>query len=167
MRLLCFLVFLLASCAQKKPTSKPVLHFKKDQYIGKWHEIARSQNRFEKDCEAATAEYLSRSDGGIDVLNSCIKNGKVIKEVKGKAYFKKSEDVGELSVSFFPLIHGTYRIVYIDKSYHIAIVDGGSLKYVWILSRDKTIPKKELNMLINKIKSYGFDESKIIVNNSF
>ena len=38
-------------------------------YLGKWYEIARTDNRFERGMEQVTAEYSLREDGGIGVLN--------------------------------------------------------------------------------------------------
>jgi apolipoprotein D and lipocalin family protein len=49
------------------------------------------------------------------------------------------EDVAMLKVSFFGLLWG-YNVVAIDKEYKYALVAGGSLNYLWILSREKSIP---------------------------
>ena len=39
------------------------------RYVGRWYEIARSPNRFQKKClDSVTAEYSIRPDGKIDVV---------------------------------------------------------------------------------------------------
>ena len=43
-----------------------------NRYLGKWHEVARLPNRFQKQCVSdVVAEYGLRTDGRIDVLNTC------------------------------------------------------------------------------------------------
>jgi lipocalin len=44
-------------------------HFEASRYLGKWYEVARLENRFERGLEQVTATYGKRSDGGISVLN--------------------------------------------------------------------------------------------------
>ena len=41
------------------------------RYAGKWYEIARYPNWFERGCEGVTAEYTPRDDGSVGVLNIC------------------------------------------------------------------------------------------------
>jgi apolipoprotein D and lipocalin family protein len=42
------------------------------RYTGRWFEIARYPNRFERKCDSnATATYSFRSDGKISVVNTC------------------------------------------------------------------------------------------------
>lgn len=36
-----------------------------------------------------------------------------------------------LKVYFFPLVPGRYRIAYLDDDYSLAVVSGGSLRYLW------------------------------------
>jgi apolipoprotein D and lipocalin family protein len=42
------------------------------RYTGRWFEIAKYPNRFERKCDSnATATYSLRSDGKISVVNTC------------------------------------------------------------------------------------------------
>ena len=49
-----------------------------ERYLGKWYEIARFPNRFEKNCEGVTAEYARRDDGMIAVTNTCRKGDRLM-----------------------------------------------------------------------------------------
>jgi apolipoprotein D and lipocalin family protein len=40
-----------------------------NRYMGRWYEIARLPNRFEKGCVATKATYTLRDDNTVDVLN--------------------------------------------------------------------------------------------------
>jgi apolipoprotein D and lipocalin family protein len=50
------------------------------------------------------------------------------------------ENVAMLKVSFFWASLWGYNVVAIDKEYKYVLVAGGSLNYLWILSREKSIP---------------------------
>ena len=79
----------------------PVADLDLDRYLGKWYEIARFPNRFEKGCEGVTAEYALRADGKVSVLNTCrvgAPDGEV-KQADGQA---KIVGPGKLSVTFVP-----------------------------------------------------------------
>jgi len=49
------------------------------RYAGKWYEIARYPNRFQRNCQSdTTAIYTLRGDGKVQVVNACReKNGKI------------------------------------------------------------------------------------------
>jgi apolipoprotein D and lipocalin family protein len=160
MKLLIIPVLLLLSCG-KVNNAQPINNFNIDKYLGKWYEIARTDNRFEKNCTNVTANYSLRKDGGINVVNRCFVNGKE-KTANGKGYFKSSDNIGALKVTFFWPFYGNYNVMYVDSNYQYAIVDGGSDKYLWILSREKSINDATLKMLLEKIKQNGFDPKTLI-----
>ena len=161
-----FLHLFLLSCTKKEPHIPPISNFEIEKYLGTWHEIARTDNSFEKGCTDVQAVYSNRLDGGIDVINSCFVNGKK-RTAKGVAYFVDGrKNVGELKVSFFRPFYGTYRVIYIDEGYQNAIVYGGSPAFVWILSRSSTIHNSTLQNLLDKIKNFNLDEKNLIIKSS-
>lgn len=40
------------------------------RYVGRWYELARYENRFERNCEGVTADYAIRPDGLVEVINA-------------------------------------------------------------------------------------------------
>ncbi|MCE9522802.1 MAG: lipocalin family protein, partial [Alphaproteobacteria bacterium] len=44
-----------------------------ERYLGRWYEVARFPNSFERDCFAVTATYSRNADGTVKVVNSCRK----------------------------------------------------------------------------------------------
>ena len=75
-----------ASKKDEKPPLQVVPSVDLKKYSGKWYEIARFPNSFQKDCAGdVTATYTPRPDGKITVLNECReKNGKT-KRAEGLA----------------------------------------------------------------------------------
>jgi apolipoprotein D and lipocalin family protein len=134
-----------------------------DRYLGQWYEIARIDNRFERNMERVSALYSTNPDGTIKVENRGFDlNAGKWKNIEGKAKFAGAVNEARLRVSFFPAIYSDYTVVAIDEGYKNALVVGQNLKYLWILSRNKTMPEHLYNEYIIKAKHIGFDINKII-----
>ena len=63
------LSFTLIACKAPTPPKgvQPITNFDANRYLGKWYEIARLENRFERGLEQVSATYEKRNDGGIRV----------------------------------------------------------------------------------------------------
>lgn len=63
------LSFTLIACKAPTPPKgvQPITNFDTNRYLGKWYEIARLENRFERGLEQVSATYGKRNDGGISV----------------------------------------------------------------------------------------------------
>ena len=78
----------IAACAtllQRHPVGnravpEPAKPVELKRYLGRWFEIARYEQRFQKGCEGVTANYSLRSDGSIAVTNRCRKPDGTIAE---------------------------------------------------------------------------------------
>jgi len=128
-------------CAHMPEGAVAIKGFEKEKYLGRWYEIARLDFKYEKDLNNTTAEYSTRDDGYIGVTNrgyNYVK--KEWSQAIGKARFRGADTVGELEVSFFGPFYGAYNILALDKDYKYALIAGSSLKYLWILSREKSVP---------------------------
>ncbi len=156
-------LFFAFSCSHgQKTNNKVVENFEIDKYLGVWYEIARLDHSFEKGCSNVYATYSKKENGDIKVVNTCTRNGKE-DSAQARAHFKNDEsDRGHLRVSFFWPFYGDYKIIYLNRNYQIAMIDGGSTEYFWILSRQKTIPGSIMEKLLQKAREAGFDTSKLI-----
>src|SRR3954468_4894866 len=90
------------SCSTIPKGAVAVKPFDKEQYLGKWYEIARLDFKFERDLNNTTAEYSLNKNGTIRVENRGynIKKQKWEKAI-GKAKFVRADDIAMLEVSFF------------------------------------------------------------------
>ncbi|MPS48068.1 lipocalin family protein [Methylobacillus sp.] len=144
--------------------TRPVTHFKPDQYLGTWYEIARLDHSFERGLQQVTATYSKREDGGLKVINRGYDVEKGIwKEAEGKAYFVDGPDTGKLKVSFFGPFYGAYNILVLDHvNYNFSLVAGPNRDYLWILSRTPELSYPIKAELIARAQQLGFDTSKLI-----
>ena len=138
--------------------AKPVdLH----AYLGRWYEIARYEQSFQKGCAGVTADYSLRDDGSITVLNRCRKPDGNIDEARGRA--KVVDPSGaKLKVSFFGPFYGDYWVLDHADDYSWSIVGEPSGRYLWLLARHPTPPQADVGKLIDRVRAMGYDTSLLL-----
>jgi len=153
----------LFTCVSIPKGAVAVKPFDKEKYLGTWYEIARFDFTFERGLSHVTANYSIQAPGLIKVDNKGFQDAKSKwKESIGRAKFVEAEDVGRLKVSFFGPFYAGYNIIAIDDQYRYALIAGDNLSYLWILSREKTIPEAVKADYLAKAKALGYDTDKLI-----
>ncbi len=162
--LLLLSVMMLAGCKSENAIPlNTVSHVDLNKYLGKWYEIARYPNKFEKDCVGVTAEYSLRKNGSVKVLNHAYLktiNGKE-SSATGKAYVADKKTGAKLRVSFFGPFFADYWIIDLGEQYEYAVVSEPSRKYLWILSRTAQMNEEQYKKIITNLKTQGFDTDKL------
>lgn len=153
----------LSSCVSIPKGAVAVKPFDQNRYLGTWYEIARMDFKFEKGLDHVTATYTLNSDGTIRVDNK----GYSVKDRKWKESIGKAKPAGEapegrLKVSFFGPFYAGYNVIAIDPDYRYALVAGNNLHYLWILSREKSIPEEIKKDYLEKAKKLGYDTSQLV-----
>ncbi|MFN3609532.1 MAG: lipocalin family protein [Hyphomonas sp.] len=137
-----------------------------DRYVGKWHEIARYPNWFERGCVTAVAEYAQLPDGKISVTNSCAKEDGEIDVAEGKARVVDGSNGAKLKVKFapswVPFAEGDYWVLHLEPDYSAVLVGAPSGRYLWILARDPNPPKATLDRILEKAEALGFETEPLI-----
>ena len=137
--------------------------FEKDKYLGEWYEIARLDFYWEKNLKNVIATYADNKDGSIRVNNQGYDMVKEkFKQNIGKAKFLRSEEEAALKVSFFGPFYSGYNVVMVDDDYQYALVFGENLDYMWILSREKTIPLDIKQKYLAYAKQCGYETDKLV-----
>ncbi|MDP9081033.1 MAG: lipocalin family protein [Bacteroidota bacterium] len=153
----------LTSCVSIPKGAVAVTPFDKEKYLGKWYEIARLDFKYEKNLDNVTAEYSLHDDGLIAVKNQGFNYvKKEWKQSTGKAKFVNDEHTGRLQVSFFGPFYAGYNVIALDHDYRYALIAGNDLSYLWILSREKTIPPSVRTKYLELAKSLGYDTDKLV-----
>jgi apolipoprotein D and lipocalin family protein len=111
-------------------------------------------------------------DGKIKVVNRCREAGKAEpKQAEGVARVAE-EDNGANSVlevrfapailSFLDSVWGDYRIIALDDNYRYALVGSNDRKYLWILSRTKTLDNAVYKRLLAAAVEQGFNVNQMM-----
>ena len=147
-----------------------VKHVELERYMGKWYEIARFPNRFERMCGFnVEAEYSRNDDGTLSVVNRCYdKETEEIKEATGMAWVVDHKTHAKMKITFVkvPLIKtffaGDYWIIDLADDYSYAVVSDPEKKYLWILSRTPTLPEATYESILKRLDAKGFETQKLV-----
>ena len=141
-----------------------VEHVDIQRYMGRWFEIARYPNRFQRGCTASTADYTLQEDGTIHVLNQCRdirKDGKV-RSAEGKAWVTDPDTGARLKVQFFWPFRGDYWIIDLGEKYEYAVVGHPGRKYLWILSRTPEMDGQVYQGILERLVRNGYDPERLV-----
>ncbi|MGA9882698.1 MAG: lipocalin family protein [Candidatus Acidiferrales bacterium] len=149
--------------ARSNPPLDTVPQVDLDRYLGRWYEIARYPNRFERKCDRdVTAEYSIERNGKIRVTNSCVKSNGAITRAVGAAKVADKSTNAKLKVVFFRPFYGKYWIIDLGRDYDYAVVGEPSRRYLWILSRTPKMSNDLYSSITSRLAAKGYDASKLI-----
>jgi apolipoprotein D and lipocalin family protein len=132
------------------------------RYTGRWYEIARYPNRFERKCDSnVTATYSLRPDGKISVANTCTTREGKLTQSHGWAKVVDQKRGSKLKVTFFWPFFGDYWIIDLSPNYEYAVVGEPSRKYLWILSRTAEMDDKLYAEIAGRLAAKGYDATKL------
>lgn len=139
------------------------------RYMGRWYEIAKFPNRFQRDCVSnTTAAYSTLPDGRVKVVNRCRQaDGSeksaegVARQVGGATSSKLKVRFAPAMLSFIPQVWGDYWVIDLDPDYRLAAVSDPDREYLWILSRTPTVEKASFDALVARIAAQGLDVARL------
>jgi apolipoprotein D and lipocalin family protein len=135
------------------------------RYTGKWYEIARLPNRFQKNCAGEVAATYSLLAGNqIKVVNECRRNNGQTMKAEGQARLaNKSGPNSKLEVRFAPAwlswlsaVWGDYWIIDLAADYSYSVVGTPDRKYLWILSRTPQMEAATYDQVVQQVATKGF-----------
>lgn len=141
----------------------PVAQVEPSRYMGRWYEIARLPNAFERDCAGVTAEYRTLPDGRIEVINTC-RQGSVAGEARiarGSARIVDTETNARLKVRFGGPFEGDYWVLDRADDYSWSLVGEPSGRFLWILARTPTISESLRSDLTRRLAGRGYNTSAL------
>ncbi len=160
---LALIPIIAVACKSNKEDLPVVPHVDIEKYLGKWYEIARLPNRFEKGLICCTADYSLNLDGSVKVINTGVKESDgSVNQATGKATIPDKNEPAKLDVSFFWPFKADYWIIDLSEDYEWAAVGAPDRETFWILAREKSLPPERMQSILNKAHRLGFDTTKLI-----
>ncbi len=146
----------------------PVTGFDLSRYEGRWYEIARYPNWFQRSCAGdVTAEYRVRENGTIAVLNRCAKDDGSFSQAAGIARSvgppasKLQVRFAPKALSFLPFVWADYWVIALAPDYSWAAVGGPDRKYLWILARQPELDGAIYGAILEQIRAQGYDPERL------
>ena len=154
---------LLSACASTPPTIPPVASVDLPRFMGDWYVIAQIPTYIERKAFDSVESYRLDADGKIRTTFR-YRNG------SADAPLKTMEPVGRVvpgtnnavwEMQFVWPIQAEYVIVDLAPDYSRTIVGRSKRDYVWLMSRQPSLPAPELAAAIQKIRELGYDTTKL------
>ena len=156
-------VYVAASPAAPASALPTVPYVDLKRYLGRWYEIARYPNRFEKPgIRDVTATYTLRPDGRISVVNACYHPDGRREAASGWAKVSDTGTNAKLRVTFFWPFFGNYWVIDLAPDYEYAVIGEPSRKYLWILSRTPEMSEESYRAITQRLTALGYDPSRLI-----
>lgn len=149
---------------------KTVAQVDLERYAGRWYEVARYPNRFQKHCAGdVVVHYAPRSDGGLDIDNRCrderggedrsLAVAKVA--VADGSNSKLKVNFAPRALAWIPFARANYWILDLAEDYSYAVVGTPDREYLWILSREPSLAPPVFEKLEEAVRVQGFDPARL------
>lgn len=135
-----------------------------NRYMGKWYEIARYDNRFQRGTVATTTVFSLDNEGMIQVEMTARKktvDGKM-KESTATGWIVDENSNAKWKVQFFWPLRSDYWIIELCDDYKFAVIGQPTRKNVWIISREPEMDEATYKRLCRRLKRHGFDPEKLV-----
>lgn len=141
------------------------------RYMGRWYEIAKFPNRFQKQCAGdTTAEYQLLGEQQVRVINRCRRADGTMDEAVGLARQVGDSNSAKLKVrfaprwlSFLPFVWGDYWVIDLDRDYQLVAVSEPKREYLWVLSRTPQVDAQRYGALIERLRGMELETEKLEV----
>lgn len=161
------LVSLVSACASGS-TRPPLTSSAKidlPRFMGAWHVVGRVDYFGERGDVASEDVYSLNQDGNVDTVyryrKSFDANDKV-KTLSSTGLVQSDPANTYWRIRFFGLFKADYLILEVADDYSWALIGQPSRKLGWIFGREAIMPDSLYSTLLEKMRGYGYDTSKIL-----
>ncbi|XP_054914253.1 apolipoprotein D-like [Poeciliopsis prolifica] len=151
------------------PSAAVQQQFDAARYLGKWYEIQRMPHTFQNG-QCSTATYSLQSPGVVGVVNRELLANGTIDVITGTAKPDPTEPAKLLVYFFEDSPPAPYWVLSTDYDNYALVYSCTDLSvlhadFVWILSRQPTLPDQTLEELHGLLRSLGVSVDKLLVTN--
>lgn len=151
--------------AGEKPAKalRVVEDFDLDRYMGRWCEVARYPNSYQRGAVAVEAHYELTDEGTIRVTNTARKRSLDGDKVKSTALAWPVENQpAQRRVRFVWPFTAPYWIIDLDEDYQWAVVGQPSRKHLWILCRQPHMPDDVYQGICKRLREQDYDPARLV-----
>ena len=159
-----FCLIILSGCASQKMNEIPLVkQVDLPKFMGDWYVIGVIPTMIETEAYNAVENYKQNADGTVATTFTFNKGALTgtPKKYEPKGFVRPDTGNALWGMQFVWPIKAEYRIVYLDENYQTTIIARNARDYVWIMARTPQINDAEYQTLVNLVKGWGYDISKL------
>ena len=161
MKTICY-TFLMLFTYLPMEKNAPVAKIDLKKYSGTWYSLYSIPTIFDKGSRETTTKYTLNNEGYYNVLTTYKKpNDEKIYSRNSKMFPSEDGDSGELQAQFVWPIKVDYWIIELAEDYSYVVVGHPDHKFLFIMSRNKSISRKSYEEIVAHCKLKGYDVSKL------
>ena len=155
--------FFLTGCRSMNPIATES-HVDLHRFMGDWHVMANIPTFVERDAWNPLEHYELREDGVILTTFTFNKGGPdgPLKTYRPKGFVRDTETNAVWGMQFIWPFKAEYIVMYVDEDYTRTVIGRRKRDYVWIMARDKHLPRDEIQALIDFAVAEGYDREDIL-----
>ena len=160
----CLLAVLTGCSTFKKPDPVPMAQrLDLEKFMGTWHVIASMPTLIDRKAYGATKTY-GRADRGISIEYNFTVDAfdGPNRNYRTRAMVDNPGINTDWEVRVFPWpFERDYKVLHVEPDYSVAVVGHPNRKYVWIMSRSKSIDDPVFSDIILYLQDLGYDVGEI------
>jgi apolipoprotein D and lipocalin family protein len=164
------LVLVLGGCATREhPPLRTAGTVDVARYMGRWYEITRLPNSFQRNDSHATADYTLVSNNTVHVVNTEYRPNDTTRTAEGQATLVPGSGGNRLKVRFKGLASlapvsddGNYWIIAVAPDYSVALVGTPDRKFLWLLARQPDLAPEVKQQYLDIARDEGFATERLL-----
>lgn len=162
------LMGVLAGCAtsaSNKPPLTTSASIDLDRYMGVWHVIGRVDYFGERADVASEDVYSLNKNGNVDTIyryRKSFDSDDKVKTLTSTGLVQPNSSNAFWRIRFFGIFKADYLALEVADDYSWALIGQPSRKLAWIFGRAPIMSDALYAQLIDKMRGYGYDTSKIL-----
>ncbi|MDX2235439.1 MAG: lipocalin family protein [Hyphomonadaceae bacterium] len=140
---------------------EPARRVDASNYSGRWYEIARLPNRFQRNCTGASVDYTLEGEKVRAVQRCAAVAGKNGRTFRSSGRILDPGTNAKVRLTFAGFWSQDYWILDNDPAARWAIVGDPRGRFVWIMFRDPTPGDAAVAAAVSRARALGYDTSRL------
>lgn len=127
-------------------------------YTGRWYEIARIPNKLQRDCLGATVDYTLENNR-VRAVQRCSSASGRAKVYRSSGRILDPGRNARTRLTFAGFWSQEYWVI--DHAAEWALVGDPSGRYLWVMSRQSSLPAASRDAAVSRVRALGYDAGRL------
>lgn len=140
---------------------EPARRVEPSSYTGRWYEIARIPNRFQRNCQAPFVDYTLEGQKVRAVQQCAAAGGRNPRVYRSSGRILDPGANAKVRLTFMGFWSQDYWIVDHDPAAGWALVGDPAGKFVWVMFRDPAPPQPAVAAAVARVGALGYNTARL------